>query len=188
MGENPGINSSEMQVQEVIKKNGWRLHPAVPGCTPVVQAAVFSYICFPFAAGNAEWKEAEPQFHFHKFKASLTSNSCGCYFWFILVTPRRKSDQGHINQTEINTEHQGTNSISWSSPPKLWRPGTIPLAQAQQIYGELWSWCRRDAGGGRGRGCTTHHYVCLGCQAVCGQPGEVVINQHTLALVRAKMV
>lgn len=157
MGENPGINSSEMQVQEVIKKNGWRLHPAVPGCTPVVQAAVFSYICFPFAAGNAEWKEAEPQFHFHKFKASLTSNSCGCYFWFILVMPRRKSDQGHINQTEINTEHQGTNSISWSSPPKLWRPGTIPLAQAQQIYGELWSWCRRDAGGGRGRGCTTHH-------------------------------
>lgn len=39
------------------------------------------------------------------------------------MTPRRKSDQGNINQTEINTEHQGTNSISWNGPYKLQEAG-----------------------------------------------------------------
>lgn len=39
------------------------------------------------------------------------------------MTPRRKSDQGNINQTGINTEHQGTNSISWNSPYKLQEAG-----------------------------------------------------------------
>lgn len=39
------------------------------------------------------------------------------------MTPRRKSDQGNINQREINTKHQGTNSISWNSPYKLQEAG-----------------------------------------------------------------
>lgn len=83
-------------------------------CAPV--RLIFSNV-LPFTPGEAGVEE--PQSHLHKFKASVTSDSCGCYFWFMLMTPRRKSDQGDINQTEINTEHQGTNSISWNSPYKL---------------------------------------------------------------------
>ena len=74
----------------------------------------------------------EPPSHLHKFKASVTSDTCGCYFWFILMTPRRKSDQGNINQTEINTEHQGTNSISWNCPYKF-----------QEARGQF-PWCKHS--------------------------------------------
>lgn len=89
-------------------------------CPPMSHTADLKN-CSPFSLGKAGVKE--PQSHLQKFKARITSASCGCYFWFILMTPRRKSDQGNINQTEINTEHQGTNSISWNNPYKLQEAG-----------------------------------------------------------------